>query len=85
MESNNSQSSGNSGQSLLPEVIAPETKVKTTVVANKVKKPKAKKGEKVIQVTKSLAGKFGLSFHIGQFIAIEEKQADEIIDAGYGK
>lgn len=68
-----------------PEEIELEKKAKARVAdISKVKKDK-KKGEKTIEVTKSLAGRFFLSHTVGEFVNIEAKQADEICEDGFGK
>lgn len=48
-------------------------------------KKKKKKGEKTIEVTGPLAGRFLLSHTIGEIVNIEGKQAEEIIEYGSGK
>lgn len=52
---------------------------------------KAEKTEKTtgktvkIKFLKSPAGKFLLSYRVGQVVEMEEKQASEIIEAGYAE
>lgn len=64
------------------EVVAKEV---TPQSAAKQKKPKAKKGEKLIEITRSPAGRFLLNYHVGQLVAIEAKQAEEMVEYGCAK
>lgn len=38
-----------------------------------------------VQITKPVAGKFLLSYNIGQVVEIESKLADELVNSGYAK
>lgn len=62
-----------------------QQKIDQIEVVAKQKKPKAKKGEKVIEITRSPAGRFLLNYHVGQLVAIEAKQAEEMVEYGCAK
>lgn len=50
------------------------------------KKAEKSTGKKVkIKFLKSPAGKFLLSYRVGQVVEMEEKQASEIVEAGYAE
>lgn len=53
------------------------------MAAEKAAEKTPEKGKVKVKINKSVAGKFLLSYHVGQVVALEAKQAGELIELGY--